>query len=336
MPTLRYAGRAFDCAPGETVLAALIRQGADVPYSCRKGTCLTCLMRAPQGTVPAAAQAGLKDSLALETYFLPCICTPEQDLVLAAPDDAQVFSRATVVALERLAPSIARVILRPAASLYYRAGQFLNLRRADGLVRSYSLASVPRLDPDLEIHVKRLPGGAMSNWVFDDLAPGESLDLQGPNGTCFYVPGREAQSLLLVGNGSGLAPLIGIARDALQAGHRGAIHLYHGSRHPRGLYLQETLTDLAAAHPEFHYHPCVSGLVVPEGHRAGRAEAVAFGDHGDLTGWRVFLCGYPPMVQGARKQAYLAGAAMADIYADPFELRELRQKPRAALTDQVA
>ena len=47
-----------------------------------------------------------------------------------------------------------------------------------------------------------------------------------------------------------------------------------------------------------------------------------------LDGWRVFLCGYPPMVHGAKKLAYLAGAALEDILTDPFELRELRQMPR--------
>ncbi len=55
---------------------------------------------------------------------------------------------------------------------------------------------------------------------------------------------------------------------------------------------------------------------------------MAFSDLADLKGWRVFLCGYPPMVHSAKKLAYLAGAALDDILTDPFELRELRQTPR--------
>lgn len=336
MSKLRFAGRDYDCDDGETALEALLRQGAEVPYSCRKGTCLTCLMRATEGTVPETSQAGLKDSLAVENYFLPCICRPEQDLVLAAPDDAQVFGRAQVVAVNHPAASVAQVLLRPDTPFDYRAGQFLNLRRSDGLLRSYSLASVPGLDRDLEIHVKRLTDGLMSNWILDDLRPGDAVDLQGANGCCFYLPGREDQDLLLIGNGSGLAPLIGIARDALQAGHRGQIHLYHGSRHGDGLYLQRTLRELADAESNFHYHPCVSGPTVPNRHHAGRADRVALDAHSDLSGWRVFLCGYPPMVQSARKQVYLGGASMADIYADPFELRDLRKTPRDEAESQVA
>ncbi len=55
---------------------------------------------------------------------------------------------------------------------------------------------------------------------------------------------------------------------------------------------------------------------------------MAFADHADLKDWRVYLCGYPAMVHAARKTAYLAGAAMADIHADPFELMDKRAVPR--------
>ena len=91
----------------------------------------------------------------------------------------------------------------------------------------------------------------MSNWLFDRVEVGIGLDIQGPNGACFYVPGP-----------------------------------------------------------------------------SGRAENVAFADNPKLDGHRVYLCGYPPMVNAAKKKAYLMGADLADIYIDPFELRDLRSTPR--------
>jgi NAD(P)H-flavin reductase len=324
---LRYGGAEVACGEGETVLDALERAGVDPAFSCRNGVCLTCMLRAREGTVPEAAQAGIKPALAAQGHFLPCVCTPSGDLVLEAPDDALTFGRAVVTAVERLAPAICRVRLAPATPLYYRAGQFINLRRGDGLVRSYSLASVPRLDEDLELHVKWLPGGRMSNWICDQLGAGEAVDVQGPNGAWFYLAGEPERPLLLIGNGSGLAPLMGIARDALADGHRGPIHLYHGSRNAAGLYLQEELRRLEAESGNFHYLPCLSGDD-PDQARAGRAEEVALADHPDLAGWRVYLCGYPPMVEAAKKRAYLSGAALADIHADPFELQDLRRLPR--------
>ena len=328
MPRITYGRAAFDCTPPETVLDVLLREGCDIPFSCRKGICFTCIMQAVDGRVPPAAQEGLKDTLRAEGYFLACMCRPETDVTVAAAPDAAIFNRAVVTRVERCTPRMCRVFLEPATSLFYHPGQFINLRRRDGLSRSYSLASVPREEPNLELHVKRLRGGRMTSWIFEELRAGEEVDFQGPNGTCFYVPGRARQPLLLIGNGSGLAPLIGIVRDALYDGHNGPIHLYHGTRHPDGLYLQQVLRGLAEAHHNFTYHACVSGKSVPATSRAGRADELAFEDHGDLTNWRVFLTGYPPMVYAAQKTAYLNGASLSDIHADPFELRELRKFPR--------
>ena len=319
--TIRYSGADFDLRASETVLDALLRHGVEAPYSCRKGTCFSCMARAVTGDLPPGSQDGLRDSLCDQGYFLACRCAPSSDLVIAAPDDAALYGRAAVTDIDRLSDDIARVRLVTAMPLYYHAGQFINLRRPDGLVRSYSLASVPTLDQFLEIHVKRLPGGQMSEWVHGALQPGDALDIQGPNGGCYYLPGEPDRPLLLIGTGSGLAPLIGIARDALNDGHRGPVYLYHGSRTADGLYLRDTLDELSARIENFHYHSCLSGESAA-GCRAGRADVVALADHSNLQGFRVYLCGLPPMVHSARKAAFLAGAALPDIYADPFELCE--------------
>lgn len=327
-PSLTFAGRVYGCHHGEAVLDALLRQGVDLAYSCRKGTCLTCVMRCIEGSVGARAQEGLRDTHKASGCFLPCVGIPDGNLVLEPAEVPILYRPALVSSVERLAPAITRIRLEPAAPLHYYAGQFVNVRRADGLARSYSLASVPRLDRELEIHVKRLPDGRMSGWLSDQVRRGDRLGLQGPNGDCYYGPGKPDQPLLLIGNGSGLAPLLGIARDALAAGHRAEIRLYHGSRQPEGLYSRDELAHLALRHRTFRYVPCVSGPLPGTGNRPGRADTVAFEDLPRLVGWRVFLCGYPPMVHAARQAAYLAGAALSDILADPFELRELRRQPR--------
>ena len=167
----------------------------------------------------------------------------------------------------------------------------------------------------------------MSNWIYEDLEPGEALDIQGPNGSCFYIPDNRERPLLLIGNGSGLSPLVGIARDALNDGHSGPIHLYHGTRLTAGLYLDKPLRALAEEYANLSYIPCLSREETAET-KHGRAEDVALADHPDLAGWRVFLCGYPPMVRDMQRRAFMAGAALPDIYIDPFELRDLRTKPR--------
>jgi len=326
MPKLRLDGRIYDRDDGETVLDALLRQGVEISYSCRRGTCFTCLLRAPGAVIPATAQRGLRRTVCAEGYFLACCFRPTEDeLEVQRPREAEVYGRAIVRAKLPASRTAVRLFLEPATALYYHPGQFINLRRADGLTRSYSLASVPRTDPLLELHVRRMVNGAMSQWLFDKLEVGDTIDIAGPYGTCFYLQDDMAKPILLIGTGIGLAPLVGIARDALHAGHTGPMHLYVGSRKAEGLYLQEELRTLSLAHPNFRYEPCVSGLEVPVGHHAGRADDVAFRLHPELDGWRVFLCGVAPMVQDARKRAYLAGAGLAEIQAEAFDLRDLRR-----------
>jgi NAD(P)H-flavin reductase/ferredoxin len=332
MARINFAGANYPLSPGESVLECLERAGYEIPFSCRNGVCLTCMMRAREGELPKAAQRDLRQGQRQQGYFLPCVCHPEGDLDIESPSDAELYGRGVVAELSQLSPNIRRLRLNTATPLFYHAGQFINLRRGDGLVRSYSLASVPRLEETLELHIKRLGRGRMSNWIHDDLAVGEALDIQGPNGECYYIGGAPEGPLMLIGNGSGLAPLYGIARDALAAGHAGQIYLYHGSRAADGLYYGDEMRELARQHGNFYYVPCLSGdgaaARAAVGAREGRAEAAAFADHAELAGWRVYLCGYPPMVKSAKKLAFLAGAALRDILTDSFELQDLRRAPR--------
>ncbi len=307
---------------------SLLRSGANIPHSCKTGVCQTCLLRAIKGEAPSETQSGLKTTLRAQNYFLACSAIPDQDLEIALPNDAEVFGRAIVRTKELLSTNICRLTLETESALDYHAGQFINLRREDGLIRSYSLASVSHLDPCLEIHVKHMKSGKMSTWLFDQIETGFSMSLQGPNGNCFYVSGEAGKKLLLVGTGTGLAPLIGIARDALHSEHHGGIYLYHGSRQIAGLYFQENLREMENRYPNFHYIPCLSGSDVPAECTPGRAHDVALANHNNLNNWGIYLCGTPPMVNTTKKLAYLAGASLADIYADPFEVADLRSKPR--------
>lgn len=328
MATVQYLNRTFPCGEGQTVLDVLLENGQDVPHSCKMGVCVTCIMQVVDGEVPAQAQAGLRKTLAAQGNFLPCVCQPTADLRITDTDQQALYSPAMVQSIEYLPRDVCRIFLEPATPLYYRAGQFINLRREDGLARSYSLASVPSLDGPLELHIKRLKRGQMSNWLIDELQPGQHLGIQGPSGNCFYQPGRPEQNMLLIGNGTGLAPLMGIARDALSAGHKAPIRLYHGSQAMAGLYLDDDLRALEAAHDNFHYIACISREEAPKGYRQGRADDIAFAELAELTDWRVFLCGYPPMVDGAAERAARAGAMINDIVRDPYELKDLRKKPR--------
>jgi ferredoxin-NADP reductase/ferredoxin/truncated hemoglobin YjbI len=321
MPRVTFEGARYPLRDGETVLDALIRGGANVTFSCRKGTCHVCLLRASEGDPGAVASATLRPAMGERGYFLPCRSRPRGDLALERPRLGDIFVRARVHAKAPLSPQVVRILLEPETNLSWRAGQFVNVRRPDGLVRSYSLASIPEQDYFLELHVKRVDGGAMSAWLCDELQPDDEVEVQGPAGACYYEPEARAKNLVLLGTGTGLAPLWGIARDALRQGHEGLVFLYHSARTLEGLYLKDELRALAGAHPRFRYTLSVTGerAGACPGVAGGRVTKLAFDQHPDMRDWIVYLAGAPDMVYDARCRALLAGVARRDLRADPFE-----------------
>ena len=317
MPKIHFGGQSYDCE-GKSVLDCLAAHNVILPSSCRAGVCQTCLMHATSGKLPENSQKGLKPTLAAQGYFLACSCIPQEDLEIALPGNNVAKLSAQVLDIEPLNADIACVKLAPERPLEYRAGQFINFFRDESTTRSYSLASVPQIDNCIKLHVRKIPNGKVSTWIHESLSSGDLVNISEAHGDCFYVSGNPEQGLLLIGTGSGLAPLYGIVQDALQQGHSGPIRLYHGSLEVAGLYLVDELSELSRKYPNFSYIPCVSEQAVPEGFREGMVLDIALADIPNLSGWRIYLCGNPAMVKAAKNKTFLAGASMRDIYADPF------------------
>jgi NAD(P)H-flavin reductase/ferredoxin len=317
----------YESKTDESILDTLLRHNIDIPYACKAGVCNTCVMVADGGKPSCNATLGLKETLVEQGYFLSCQCVPSAPISVRKADEFGLFSQALVIQKSHLSKDVCRLRLRTSTDLYYRAGQYINIRGLNEQIRSYSLASVPTQDDYLELHIKRMPNGLVSDWLFNDVSLEDTLDIQGAYGDCYYLPNNPDKDILMIGTGTGLAPLIGILRDAIASGHQGQIRLYHGDKEPDGLYLDDDLRTFADMHDNVHYIPCVSVSTgdVGEDIFKGRAADRAFTDNKDLKGQSVYLCGSPEMVKSARKIAYLSGASMKDIYADPFITKDLRQ-----------
>ena len=318
MTTIKYSDQDYSLNDGESVLECLERHSVAIPSGCRKGVCQSCMVKSVEGKPPAESQGGLKPTLQDQGYFLACICKPDNDLNVILPDDnALPKIEAKVIEKTALNEHIMRLRLAPDSQVDYKPGQFINLYHGN-VVRSYSLASIPS-EEYLELHIERLPKGKMSGWIHDEVCVGDSITIDGPHGDCYYLNNKPEQNLLLIGTGSGLAPLWGIARDAIAQGHQGEIHIFHGSRSADKLYLVDELKALSEQHKQIRYTPCVSGDNIGEGMSAGRANAVALAEHPSLSHWRIYLCGHPAMVNDTKRNAFLAGASLQEIYADAFE-----------------
>ena len=319
MTTLTVDGRRLDCRPEETVLDALLRHGLSASFSCRQGVCQSCIIRAVNGRPDDQSTRELKDTLAAQGYFLSCQCKPKNDLELALNDSLNTIVAATVVDKTLLSQTVLRLRLKPATEFTYFSGQFVNLHTPSGDIRSYSLASLPYEDDFLEMHVRRIENGKVSSWIHDGLKLGDSLKISSPHGNCFYLSDDPSIPMLLVGTGSGLAPLYGVVRDALSRGHSGEISLYHGSALRNGLYLTEELRTLTLSYDNFKYYPCLSQQDDSQKDCFfGRANDIALKEHKHLADYKIYLCGHPEMVKSAKKKAYIQMADLANIYSDPF------------------
>jgi CDP-4-dehydro-6-deoxyglucose reductase, E3 len=329
MPQLRFKNRSLPLQAYESVLDCLLRNGEAIPYACKAGMCQACLVRAVDCEATPESRKWIKPNLQAKGYTLACQWVPESDVAAALPG-LDEFSVA--VRISELAPLNARVLRMrlqpedPARMFAYRPGQYLTLINPEGCIRSYSIANDYERDGYIELHIASTTHGEFTRWAFREAQYGAQLHMRGPAGDCYYSNlDGDAHPLLLAGTGTGLAPLYGIARDALQQGHTGPIHLYHGGRTPAQLYYVDELQELARAHPNFHYRPCVIEPDNTAGLAPGRLESIVESELEAATvpQTRVYLCGAPDFVYAMRKRMFLKGLRTPHIHCDPFTEREV-------------
>jgi ferredoxin-NAD(P)+ reductase (naphthalene dioxygenase ferredoxin-specific) len=314
--------RVVKVQPGANLLKAL--QDAQVPmsYSCMAGRCGTCRCRVIAGDVmesagehrqPLAGDEGFV--LACQTYVTePCtIEIPEPDEVVVHP--ARIV-KATVEALEDLTHDIKRLVLRPAKPVEFSPGQYVQLQFTPEHVRPYSMAGLTG-DGFFEFHVRLVPDGRVTGYIARQLKVGDSVRVSGPLGSA-YLRRKHEGPMLCVAGGTGLAPILSIVRGAVAGGMKNPIHLYFGVRSPRDVYGLPWLEVLQREHPGLVVHVVVTSGGDPAKQRCGLVTEAIEQDHGDLSGWRAYLCGSPPMVEAATVVARRKGISGEHIYADAF------------------
>jgi len=319
MSHIIFDDKRIELDEGQTVLSALLDNGYEIPNSCRAGACQSCMMQAVEGEVPDNAQQGLKDTHKAQGFFLACSCTPVTPLQITPLNSADSRIAATVTKHNVISTDILRLRIKTEQTFNYRAGQFINIWKDDNLSRSYSLASVAELDDFLELHIRRIEDGNVSSWLHDEIKTGDNLQIQDATGDCFYMPGTPGEKLLLAGTGTGLAPLIGIARDALQQNHSGEIHLIHGAKQIDDLYMHQSLIDMSQQFINFHYHASVlqaDKVVKPVS--TDSIDKMILEVATEASEWKSYLCGDVDIVNTLKKKLFLAGASMRNIYTDPF------------------
>lgn len=315
----------------ETVLEAALRAGHVLPYSCRGGTCGSCLGTVLEGAVsypgdkrPPALSA--PEQAAGKALF--CQAHASSDLVIEAREidaaaDLQIrILPCRVMRLQRLAPDVLQIDLRLPAHerLQFLAGQYIDLLLRDGRRRSFSLANPPHADGHLELHVRHVPGGRFSDYAFNGLQEKAILRFQGPLGT-FFLRRDSQRPIIMMGGGTGFAPLKAMLEDAFHQGIRRPIHLYWGARTHRDLYLHELPLRWAEQHRHFRYTPVLSAPSPDDAWtgRTGWVHAAVAADHPDLSGTEVYMSGPPAMIDAAKPVFQRQGLPEEQLFFDSFE-----------------
>jgi len=318
------SGKQFPLAEGQSLLDAALAAQVGLPYSCHTGRCSTCKAKVPAGTTqPLSDELGLTPEERAQGWILTCVRTASSDVTLEVEDLGAVrlhppkLVPCRIQALERLAPDVMKVLLRlpPTSPLAYHPGQYVDVIGPQGVRRSYSVANAPAANQPLELHVRQVPGGAMSHYWFEQAKPNDLLRLNGPLGT-FFLRELGGMDLVFLATGTGIAPvkamLEGLATLAPEARPR-TITVYWGGRVAADLYWQPAVAGI-----ELCFVPVLSKAGADWPGARGHVQQVLLAASGSLAQTAVYACGSNAMIHSAQAALLAAGLPPARFYSDAF------------------
>ncbi len=321
------SGEHYEVEPGESLLDAALRAGLNLPHSCKGGRCGSCRARLLRGSVeyPRGRPLALTEAEELGGDVLLCqarALTPvavEVREIREVPDVQIKSLPARVQRMRLLAPNVMGLWLKLPAieTLQWLPGQYIDVILSGGRRRSFSLANPPHDGGLLELHVRRTGRGEFTKQVFDSMSEGTLLRIEGPLGQ--FVLREGAGPVLLVGGGTGYAPLKAILRHAVETGVKRPVTLFWGARTRDDLYEDAWLAQLAVDQPLFQYAPVLSEEAGAPGYASGFVHEAIAPRLPSLSGHDVYAAGPPAMVEAVCRQVEALGADPARVFFDSFE-----------------
>ena len=328
--TIEPSGRSFDTSGAETILSAAIRHGINLPYGCKDGACGSCKCQKISGSVAHGTyqSKALSDEEQAQGMVLTCRASATSDVVL---ESRQVTLEGTfavkkmptrISRMERLSSDVMRLLLQlPAGEpLQYHAGQFIEFLLPGGVRRSYSMANAPHLvGSGLELHIRHMPGGKFTDAVFGSMKERDILRIEGPYGG-FYLRMGSTKPIILLASGTGFAPLKALIEHLQFKAITRPVTLYWGGRRPSDLYMNDWVQAKLLEMPSLRYVPVVSDALPEDGWqgRTGFVHQAVLQDHPDLSGYQVYACGAPIVVESAQRDYRGAGLPDDEFFADSF------------------
>jgi CDP-4-dehydro-6-deoxyglucose reductase len=324
------SGRKFQVGVGEAVLAAGIRQGIGLPYGCKDGACGSCKCKLISGQVVHGVHQNkaLSPEEEASGNILTCCAVPQSDLVLESRQVTEIGAMpikkmpTRVTSMVKKSPDVMILQLQlPANDTFsYRAGQYVEFILRDGSRRSYSMANAPHLGPNIELHIRHMPGGKFTDHVFGAMKEKEILRVEGPYGS-FFLREDSSKPIIFLASGTGFAPIKALIEHMQHMGFNRPITLYWGARRPQDLYMDDWVLEQLKCLPNLRYVPVVSDATGDDAWtgRTGFVHRAVLQDFPDLSGHQVYACGAPIVIESAREDfSALAHLSPEEFFADSF------------------
>lgn len=317
-------GKTFSQSAGQTLLDAAAKSGIVLPYSCKTGRCSTCKCKVIGGqSVATVDELGLTSEEKAQGFILSCVRSALTDMLIDVEDLGDQFIPEVktlptrISSLKKLAPDVLSVKLRfpPNTPFTFLAGQYIDAIGPGGIRRSYSVANAPASDNQLQLHIRAVQSGAMSQYWFDQAKVNDLLRIHGPLGSFFARP-LNGLHLVFLATGTGIAPVKAMLEQLATAPldkQPSSATLYWGGRAPQDLY-----ADPSQWHPSLRYVPVLSRAPEDWTGARGHVQKALLGDKPDWANTVVYACGSDAMIQSAKAELIKSGLPINRFYSDAF------------------
>lgn len=325
MPTVKLSnGSEFTTTLGVNLVDAALASCITLPHSCKTGRCSTCKCRLLQGeTKVLQSETGLTDAEKADGWILSCVRSAQTDLTLEVEGLGGVVLPpiktlpCRISSIEKIVPDVVNVRLRlpPTADFKSVPGQYIDVIGPAGVRRSYSLANADTVNKTLELHIRAVDSGVMSDYWFKQAKINDLLRFNGPLGT-FFLRNFAQLNLVFLATGTGISPvkamlesLVGIAPALAPK----SVTVFWGGRTPIDMYF-----DVQAIPAGHRFVPVLSRAAADWVGVRGYVQKAMINETPDLANTAVYACGSDVMIRSAKASLLTAGLPEKHFFSDAF------------------
>lgn len=317
---------------GDSLLSSLIEQKIFIPSACGgKGTCGYCKVEVIEGGGPILPTElpFLTEKEIEENIRLSCQCKVKENMKIQIPEE--LFNvkeyKLIVESIEDMTPEIKklRLAFKEGDEINFKPGQFIQFKAPkykgndEEVYRAYSIASPPSEKNYIELIIGYVPGGKATTYVHQFLKEGDTVDINGPYGD-FYYHGDRDNEMILVGVGTGIAPILSILHYMRDNNIERKAKFYFGAKTPEDLFLLDLIEEFEKDLYDFEFIPTLSRALEEHNWTGEKGRVnVALDKHiKDPKDKEAYLCGSPGMIHSVIESLNDKGILEELIYYDEF------------------